>query len=80
MGIVSMILSIIALLIAVIGLVPLLGALNWVALVLGVLGFVFGIIPIAQKKKSGVAIAGFIISILVIVMAVIRLILGGGIF
>jgi len=79
MGIVSLILSILALLIGVIGLVPLLGALNWVALVLGVLGFVFGIIPIAQKKKSGVALAGFIISILVIVMAVIRLILGGGI-
>ncbi len=79
MGIASLILSILALLLAVIGLVPLLGMLNWIALVLGVLGLVFGIVPIVQKKKSGVAIAGFIISILVIIMAVIRLFLGGGI-
>jgi hypothetical protein len=79
MGVASMIISMIALLVALVGLVPFLGWLNWAALVLAALGLVFGIIPVAQKKKSGVAIAGFVFSILVIVIAVIRLFLGGGI-
>ncbi|NLI98119.1 hypothetical protein GX441_05600 [bacterium] len=79
MGVASLILSIIGLVIGVVGLIPLLGVLNWIALIFGLLGFIFGIIPIAKKKRSGVAIAGFVISILVLVIAIIRLILGGGI-
>jgi len=48
--------------------------LFWMALALGILAFVFGIIPIVQKKKSAVTIAGFVISILVL-LAVVFLIL-----
>lgn len=54
----------------VLGLVPLLGSLQWLVLVLVVLGIIFGAFP--QKKT------GLIINIAVGVVAVLRLFLGGG--
>ena len=79
MGIVSLILSMIALVVAIVGLVPFLGILNWIAVAMGAVAFAFGIIPLAQNRRSGVGIAGFILSILVLVLAILRLIWGGGI-
>jgi len=76
-GIASLVLSIAGLVFAAVGLVPLLGFLEVVALVFGIAGFVFGIIPIAKRLIAPMAIAGFIISIVVIVMAVFRLAIGG---
>jgi hypothetical protein len=78
-GVASLIISIIALVVAIVGLVPFLGWVGWIALALGVVAFALGIIPLAQKRRSGAGIAGFIISILVLVLAIIRLIWGGGI-
>lgn len=79
MGIASLILSIVALVVAIAGLVPFLGILNWIAVILGAVAFVLGIIPLAQNRRSGVAVAGFVLSILVLVLAILRLIWGGGI-
>lgn len=79
MGVASLIISIVALVVAIIGLVPFLGILNWIAVVLGGLAFALGIIPLAQNRRSGAGIAGFVLSILVLVLAILRLIWGGGI-
>ena len=77
MGVASLVVSIVALIIAVIGLIPLLGLLEWIALILGTIGFVFGIIPIARRFIAPLAISGLVISIVAIVMAVLRLAIGG---
>ena len=77
MGLASLVVSILALIIAVIGLIPLLGLLEWIALILGTIGFVFGIVPIARRLIAPLAISGFVISIVAIVMAVLRLAIGG---
>ena len=55
-----------------VGLIPLLGWLNWLVLVFTFFGVVFG--ALAKNK------AGLIINVVVIVIAGIRLTLGGGIF
>jgi hypothetical protein len=59
-----------AALLMIFGLVPLLGSIQWVVLVLVVLGIIFGAFP--QKKT------GLIINIAVGVVAILRLFLGGG--
>lgn len=40
---------------ALIGLIPLLGIVNWIAISLLVIGLIFGIIGICGKKRSGSA-------------------------
>ncbi|NLI98120.1 hypothetical protein GX441_05605 [bacterium] len=45
--------------------------LFWAAPALSVLAFILGIIPIVRKKKSSVAVAGFVISILVLLATVL---------
>lgn len=77
MGIASFVLSLSALVIGAIGLVPLLGILEWLALIFAVLAFAFGLVTIIKRIIAPLALAGFIISILVIVMAVLRLTVGG---
>lgn len=75
----TLLFAILALLCAVIGLIPLLGLLEWIAVILAVLAFIIGIIGVVVKKQKGGAVAGLIISIIVLFMAIIRLIVGGGI-
>lgn len=77
MGIASLVLSLVALVIGAIGLVPLLGILEWLALLFAIIAFAFGLVTIIRRIFAPVAIAGFIISILVIAMSVIRLVAGG---
>jgi hypothetical protein len=77
MGIASFILSIVALVFGAVGLVPLLGVLEWVALAMGILAFIMAIIPISRRIVAPFAIVGLILSIVVIAMAVLRLALGG---
>lgn len=80
MALASLILSIAGLAVGAVGLLPLLGFLEIFALILAGLGFIFGLIPIVKRALAPIAIAGFVISIVVIVMAVVRLALGGWIF
>lgn len=76
---VSIIFSILALVFALVGLVPFLGILNWIAIIFAIVGFISGIIGAVAGKRRGSYIAGIVISILVSCIAIIRLILGGGI-
>lgn len=72
LNIVSIIVGLIALIFAIPGLIPLLGWMNWLALPIGVVGLVIG----ALSSKN----TGRNLNIIVLVVAVIRLSLGGGIF
>ena len=71
MNLVSIIIGVIALIISLIGFIPLLGWLNWLAIFLAIIGLAIGIIA---KYKQGQNL-----NILVLVVAGIRLYLGGGV-
>ena len=80
MSIAGFILSLVAGFFMLIGLIPFLGILNWfTTLPAAALGIIFSSIGIS-KSKSGLAAAGLAISIVVFCIAVLRLIIGGGIF
>lgn len=82
MGIIGFILSLVAGGFMLIGLIPLLGWLNWITtLPLAVVAAALSGVGLSKKDHvSGIAIAGLVISILVFVVAVNRLALGCGIF
>jgi hypothetical protein len=71
MNVLSTIIGIMALIIALVGFIPLLGWLNWFAIPVAVVGLVLGLM---SKETSGRNI-----NIVVLALAVIRLALGGGI-
>ena len=79
MGVASLVLSLIGMFLALIGLIPLLGIVNWFAGFILLIGFILGLIGTIVNKKKGLAIAGLVISFLFLILAVIRLIAGGGI-
>ena len=72
MNVISTIIGLTALIIALVGFVPLLGWLNWFAIPLAVVGLVLGLL---SQKPSGRHI-----NLVVLALAIIRLALGGGIF
>jgi hypothetical protein len=65
----------------VIALIPLLGISNWLLIPFAAVGAVIGAIGIALTSpgKRGRAKAGFVLNVVVILVAVVRLHLGGGI-
>jgi hypothetical protein len=71
MNVISVIIGLMALLIALVGFIPLFGWLNWFAIPLAVVGLVLGFM---SKKTSGRNI-----NLVVLALAIIRLALGGGI-
>ena len=71
MNIMSVIIGLMALSIALVGFIPLLGWLNWFAMPGAVVGLVLGLM---SQKTSGRNI-----NLVVLALAVIRLALGGGI-
>jgi hypothetical protein len=79
MGVASLVLSIVGAVIALVGFIPFLGILNWFAVALLFIGLVLGILGTVLHKKKGAPIAGLVISVLFLVLAVIRLIAGRGI-
>ena len=72
MNVMSAIIGIVTLIIALVGFIPLLGWLNWLVIPVAVVGLVLGLM---SKETSGRNI-----NIVVLVLAIIRLALGGGIF
>lgn len=68
---VSIVVGLVCLVIALVGFIPLLGWLNWLALLGAVVGLVFGLL---SRQTSGRNI-----NLVVIVLAIFRLSLGGGI-
>lgn len=70
MNIVSIIIGFVALLGALVGFIPLLGWFNWLVIPLAVVGFILGLIA---KENSGRNV-----NLVVLVLAIVRLSLGGG--
>lgn len=71
MNLASIIIGLVALVIALVGFIPLLGWLNWLVVPMAVIGLVLGMLA---KRKTGQSI-----NIVVLLFAVIRLSLGGGV-
>jgi len=79
MGFIGLLLSLIAGLFLLLGLLPFLGWTNWfTTLPIAILGAVFS--GVAAARRSNIAVAGLAISIIVIGVALVRLTIGGGIF
>jgi len=80
MGLLSFILSLVALLLTVIAFIPLLGWLNWVFIPIALLALVgniiFYFVDLGMRK---LALAGIFICLAAIIIGLIRLNLGGGI-
>ena len=71
MNILSTIIGLVALILALVGFIPLLGWLNWFVIPLAVVGLVLGLL---SQKTSGRNV-----NLVVLALAIIRLALGGGI-
>ena len=71
MNVISVIIGLMALIIALVGFIPLFGWLNWFAIPGAVVGLVLGLL---SQKTSGRNI-----NLVVLALAIIRLALGGGI-
>ena len=80
MGVVGLVISLVAALFLLVGLIPFLGWFNWFAtLPAAVLGAIISGIAVSRRKSS-VGVAGLIISVAVIGIALVRLTIGGGVF
>jgi hypothetical protein len=71
MNVLSTIIGIVALIIALVGFIPLLGWMNWLAIPVAVMGLVLGLM---SRETSGRNI-----NLVVLALAIVRLVLGGGI-
>lgn len=69
---ISTIIGAVALVIALVGFIPLLGWLNWVAIPLAVVGLVVGLFDSRTSGRN--------LNVIVIIFGIVRLSLGGGIF
>jgi hypothetical protein len=71
MNVISVIIGLMALIIALVGFIPLLGWLNWLVIPGAVVGLVLGLLSRATSGRN--------INLVVLALAMIRLALGGGI-
>lgn len=72
LNIVSILVGLVALIFAIPGLIPLLGWMNWLALPIVAVGLVIGFLSSKNTGRN--------LNLIVLVIAVVRLSLGGGIF
>jgi len=72
LNLVSILIGVVLLVFVLVGLIPFLGWLNWLALVIGAVGVLIG--ALSRHK------AGLIFNIVLLLIAAWRLSLGGGIF
>jgi hypothetical protein len=81
MGLISLLWGIVAMLLMLIGLIPLLGWLNWIFIPFAGIGAIIAAIGVlfTASGKRGRAIAGLILNGVVLVVAVTRLSMGGGV-
>lgn len=80
MGVVSIIWSVFAFLFMLLGLIPLLGSLNWLVIPFALLGVVIAALGIAgAKERNRAARIGLVLNAVVAAIATFRLMLGGGI-
>jgi hypothetical protein len=71
-NIASLIIGIVALILAIIAFLPLLGWANWLIIPLAIIGAVVGMISRSTAGRN--------LNLIVIVIGIVRLMLGGGIF
>jgi len=71
MNVISVIIGLMALIIALVGFIPLLGWLNWFVIPGAVVGLVLGLMSTKTSGRN--------INLVVLALAIIRLALGGGI-
>lgn len=71
MNVLSVIIGVVALAIALVGFIPLLGWLNWLAIPIAVVGLIVGMFDVSRSGRNFNAI--------VLAFSAIRLFLGGGI-
>jgi hypothetical protein len=81
MGLVSLIWGMVAMLFMLVALVPLLGIANWLVIPFAAVGAVIGALGImfSSNGGNGRAKAGLVLNAIVIIVAAVRLHLGGGI-
>jgi hypothetical protein len=78
MGIIGLIVSLVAGLFLLVGLIPFLGWLNWfTTLPAAVLGTIISGVAVSRSKSRS-ALTGLIISLAVFAVALVRLAIGGG--
>ena len=81
MGLISLLWGIVAMVLMLVGLVPLLGWSNWLVIPFAGVGAIIAAIGImlTSPEKRGRAKAGLVLNAIVIVVAAVRLSIGGGI-
>ena len=81
MGLISLLWGIVAMIWMVLALIPFIGILNWPLIPFAAIGAIIAAIGIAMtsREKRGRAKAGLVLNAIVIVVAIVRLNLGGGI-
>jgi hypothetical protein len=81
MQVIGFILSLLSFMALGLTVLPLLGALNWLNIPFAGLGLVFSIIGVAVARGSRrLGIAGIVLSLIAILVGMLRLFLGGGLF
>jgi succinate-acetate transporter protein len=78
----SLIWGILAFLVMLVGFLPCLGSLNWLNIPFSAVGLVLGVIAVTQSKElqKGGGIAGIVLCAVGVVLGLLRLLAGGGIF
>lgn len=80
MQLVSLVMGILAVLGLLVGLIPCLGALNWLNIPFAVVGLIVGIVAAGNRRGgNAMALAGIVLCSIAIVVGLLRLMLGGGI-
>ena len=77
----GVVIGIICILIMIVGLVPCLGALNWVNIPLSVIGLVISLVAKDRQGEGasdGAVVAGIVMNAVALVIGVLRLLIGGG--
>jgi hypothetical protein len=72
LNILSVLIGLVALIFAIPGIIPLLGLLNWIAVPIAVVGLVVGVLSSKNTGRN--------LNIVILLIAIVRLSLGGGIF
>lgn len=62
------------------GLIPLLGWLNWLVIPFACVGLVISIVGVVIAKRGGIGVAGIVLGSVALSISIPRLIIGGGIF
>lgn len=82
MGLISMLWGIVAMIWMVFALIPVVGITNWLLIPFAAIGAIIAAIGIAvtAREKRGRAKAGLVLNGIVIIVGIVRLSLGGGVF